>query len=237
MKIGIITYAVNADPNINYVELLSCLLNKNKEYCKRHNYDFLFCGEECFDQSRPPSVSKLIAIKNNLNNYDFLLWIDADAAIVNPELRLEELFEPHLDCGNDLIITRDAANNINAGVFLLRNCAWSYALIDKLWNMAEFLNHPWWENGALIKLYDSSNEDRTHIKIIDNNELRINCFTQLSDYKKGDFIIHFEGIRQPHLRYFIYFFIKNEFNVIEYLFIKNYTFISTANLLIKRWFQ
>ncbi len=93
---------------------------------------------------RAASWYKLAAIRERLANFDYVLWVDADALIIgNADVR--EIIQPAT-----LNLARDA-NGINCGVVAWRNCRQSFDVLDRLERLyAKFSEHPWAEQGALM---------------------------------------------------------------------------------------
>ncbi len=49
------------------------------------------------DPLRPASWSKVLLILRHLHKYEWVLWMDADAVIVRPERKLEEIADADAD--------------------------------------------------------------------------------------------------------------------------------------------
>ena len=90
----------------------------------------------------------------------------------------------------------------NTGVLLVRNSSWSCGLLDGLWAMAQYTNHKWWENAALIdmlgyrNLLDSSrpNEyDNELLERIQWLDLKWNSLPDL-DESPEPVIKHYAGL-------------------------------------------
>lgn len=86
--------------------------------------------------------------------YEYILWLDADALFVRYDIDIREVINGSSDL---YLVQHDSPENRptpvpNTGVMLIRNCRWSVDLFNTLWSMTEYLEHHWWENGALIKL-------------------------------------------------------------------------------------
>jgi hypothetical protein len=62
------------------------------DYCSKHGYDY-HCYNKSLDETRPPAWSKILAIKEQLNNYDWVLWLDSDARIMNFDKKIEDLID------------------------------------------------------------------------------------------------------------------------------------------------
>lgn len=156
--------------------------NKHK-YATKHGYSFL-CECIPFDMTKPTPWKKIEAIRRYLPNYDYVFWTDADSLIMNDTIRLENFIEDNWD----LIVTRDY-NNLNTGNFFIRNSNWSLKFLEKVDAQEQFIQHPWWEQAAIIYLIDIDNENEKHINYI--SQRTINSY--IENYQEGDFIIHFAG--------------------------------------------
>ncbi|THU73513.1 hypothetical protein C4D60_Mb04t23670 [Musa balbisiana] len=65
----------------------------NKEaYAARMGYVFVDAGG-MVDHSRPPSWSKILAVRSQLPNYDWVFWNDADTMVMNPAISLVHLID------------------------------------------------------------------------------------------------------------------------------------------------
>lgn len=170
---------------------------QNKEnYCKKQGYDFIYC-EECLDSTRQLNWSKILFLLNVMENSKckWIFWTDADALVMNTEMRLEDL----IDEDYNLIINYDF-NGFNNGHFLIRNCEWSRKFLREAYTHDEFINDPEFEQGAMLKTLQQNYEYMKVTKIIPQrlmnsySDLYIGKFLQAS-YQPGDFILHFAGIR------------------------------------------
>jgi mannan polymerase II complex MNN10 subunit len=66
----------NRNPGRSF-EGLSQLVTPNKlSYAKRHGYRFIDASP-LLDRSRPPSWSKILAVRHHLAHYDWVFWNDA----------------------------------------------------------------------------------------------------------------------------------------------------------------
>jgi len=77
MNIAIITLGTN-----NIESYTKFTFSINKRYAENNNYKFIKY-DDVLDNTRPPAWSKILALQNNINKYDWLLWIDADAIFNN----------------------------------------------------------------------------------------------------------------------------------------------------------
>lgn len=113
------------------------------------------------DTGRPPAWAKIRIIQALLNEgFEFILWVDADAVVVDmePDIRdevrdgkdlflVKHVLTVHPMPG--MVVTLDVPNT---GIMLLRNSDWTDAILHQLWDYEEYVSHRWWENAALIHL-------------------------------------------------------------------------------------
>jgi hypothetical protein len=167
-------------------------------YCKKHGYDFI-CIKEALDPTRPLPWQKILAIKDVLSKYDWVFWADADAIIMNKDVTLESFIDAHENAS--FILTYDYYSNcVNTGHFLLKNCEWSFAFLDEVYSRTEFINHSYWEQGAVIQILKEAKNTEPYVKVL--HQRTMNSFppeasghTEDSRYQSGDFIVHFAGVR------------------------------------------
>jgi hypothetical protein len=109
----------------------------NLQYSIKNNYSFLceILSEPLTD--RWNTWIKIPLIKKHLLNYDYVVWIDADAIFVN-NTPIESL----IDNACDLIITKNAPDKhhnkmwsmLNTGFMIWKNSEWSFKTLDYIWN-------------------------------------------------------------------------------------------------------
>ena len=117
MKIKIIQYFIG--DNQKYLKLSKLCEEINKKYCNLHGYDFEYqylTEEDIKKVYKVAQCSRLqivfykhIYIYNNLGNngYDYIVFLDGDAAVNNPNIKIEDLVDTthqfFLTRGNDRI--------------------------------------------------------------------------------------------------------------------------------------
>lgn len=117
------------------------------DYARRHGYELRTSTRA--DPERPAAWAKVAALRTALENADLALWIDADAAVVDPSRDIAEELAP----GQDLALTQHRRGRWlvpNSGVMVLRATPLTRSLLARVWDGTRFLHHPWWENAALI---------------------------------------------------------------------------------------
>jgi galactosyl transferase GMA12/MNN10 family len=127
--------------------LLELSLPRFAEYADRHGYELHVRPPRLV--IRPPSWLKVAALLDALNHHEEALWIDADVVIVDGELDLaDEVPEHDLQA---LVRHRTPDGEVpNAGVWFVRQAM--RPVLVRIWRMDRYLDHPWWEQAALLDL-------------------------------------------------------------------------------------
>ncbi|HEX5622140.1 MAG TPA: hypothetical protein VFX51_27185 [Solirubrobacteraceae bacterium] len=116
-------------------------------YAERHGYD-LVVGHEA-DPRRPPAWTKVRMLQQLLAEFELVVWIDADAVIVDGSADIADDLEPDKQLG--LVEHRRGEERIpNTGVMVWRASEFAHELLAKVWAATRFIDHPWWENAALV---------------------------------------------------------------------------------------
>jgi len=148
--------------------------------CEINFHDYV-SPQNGFSAVRAPSWSKILFAKRHLPSCDWLFWTDADSIITNFDTRLETF----IDENYNFIITKDI-NGMNGGHWFIKNTPWSYEFLDDVWAQESRIDHVWWEQQAIMDVYDKYKEK---IKIVPNK-----LFNAYPDsWEEGDFLIHFPG--------------------------------------------
>jgi hypothetical protein len=167
-------------PNIyEYAKIASKF---NREYAIKNHYGYIEYSN-AIDNKREATWSKILALKANLNLYEWLMWIDSDAMIMNHKIKIETF----LDNNYIMIIGDDEVSSINAGVFFIRNCQESIDLLDRVYLNKN--NHIWCEQQSLLEIIREDKTVKSKIKIVDRHKFN----SWYKDYKDGDFILHLPG--------------------------------------------
>ena len=85
-----------------YSHLAEYSENNFRSYCNKHNIDFI-CYDDVIDKTRPPHWSKIDAILNNIEKYDWVWWLDIDSLIMDSEFDVRNI----LDKNYDMIFTHN----------------------------------------------------------------------------------------------------------------------------------
>jgi hypothetical protein len=118
-----------------------------RAYAGRHGYEVI--TSTAAPPERPPAWAKVPLIRDTLENYDLVLWIDADAVIVDGTEDIVAALGPDAQ----LALVRHRREGVlipNTGVMVWRSGDFSRGLLDRVWASTRFIDHPWWENAALL---------------------------------------------------------------------------------------
>lgn len=179
-----------------YKKTVSLCTQSQEAYALRHGYTRII-DESVYDAGRPFPWSKILLVQKYLADYDFLVWMDADVLVTNPEIKIE-VFLSMMKPGAFMFLGHDF-QNLNTGVFVMRNCPLAHEFLIDVWNKTEYIHHIWWEQAAIIDLWKNSEKYQPCIDILPYEHINIlNAFHyQVSPkvhWLPGDFCIHFAGI-------------------------------------------
>ncbi len=130
-------------------ELLALSGQTFKIYAERHGYD-LVLETSLLEPQRPAAWSKVRLLQQMLQRYDTVFWVDSDAAIVDVSRDIaDEVGRKYLG----LIAHRYEGQVIpNTGVLLLNRGRRAEQLLEATWDATQWIDHPWWENAAILDL-------------------------------------------------------------------------------------
>lgn len=187
MKIAVLSLAIGNE----YKKVVEPSQKTKRLYCQIHGYDYIE-DESVYDNTRPIPWSKILLIQKYLPNYDYIVWIDADAMIMDNKQKLEDKIQL---MGEKDIMCLEHYKDISTGVLFIKNTAYSMAFMDRLYSKKEFTNSPNWEQDAFIHMWETEADSKEHIVILSFNYER-----QIQDYwysfqPNCSFILHYAGYR------------------------------------------
>lgn len=167
-------------------------------YCARHGY--AFCLETALlDKSRAPSWSKIPLVKRLLEQgNEWVFWSDADAIITDYSLRLDGFASTEAD----FYLTRedDLSDGypLNMGHFLIRNCPWSFELLDAIWNDGPNRDPVglWEQSSLAYLLFSVGGKWAERIKVLPQRAFN----SHAGHWQPGDFILHAHKQELAHER-------------------------------------
>lgn len=152
-EIAVCTYSFGDESNYK-----AAITNPFKiAYCNLRGYDYAFCTWPC---KGPPTWQKIKAIEKLLNLYQYTVWMDADMAPVNFDVKIEDLVsgKPH-----DFFIERDPISlngkewYMNAGFFIAKRTDWTKKFLEEWWRRNNgSIKDPVQDQYALNQMFESN---------------------------------------------------------------------------------
>lgn len=167
----------------------------NKKYCEKYNIKLIRCNKRRYS-NRHPSWERIPLILNTINDYDYVMWIDADAHFYIDSENIIQLINDNNNFNFIFSNTSYLSIPINAGCFIVKNTQYSIIFLKK-WGYDDELynnnsNPQWWDNGVLIDMLTANILD------IKNNCIRVD-YGILQHFYEGEtfptkpFIFHLAG--------------------------------------------
>jgi hypothetical protein len=119
-------------------------------YARLHGYDVEF-RTHLTAPERPASWNRIPLIRDLLTHYDEVLWVDCDAAIVDPSEDIAGQLGDRV-VAMAALSTAEGRHNPNCGVMVLRSGPEVQQFLDDVWRCGKHLHHRWWENAAWLEL-------------------------------------------------------------------------------------
>jgi hypothetical protein len=115
-------------------------------FARRHGYD-LHLRATVPATGRPPAWAKIPLMRELLESYDTVLWLDSDLVIVDPR---EDLPAPPFMALVEHVTKEGRMPN--SGVWALRGGDDARRFLDEIWAQEDLVQHRWWENAAICRL-------------------------------------------------------------------------------------
>ena len=131
----------------------------NKMYCDKYGYDIIK-SDQRFYKFRKPHFERIPLILNYIDNYDYIVWVDADAYFNYDSPPLENIINQHLDkyiifSGDKGARRKTNVTNpkyiINSGFFICKCCEYTKNILLK-WGYSSKLYHMSRKNYKIIKI-------------------------------------------------------------------------------------
>jgi len=187
MRIAVCSYAIGDV----YKEIVKYGVISRKEYCRNHHYDYIDDETE-YDHTRPIEWTKIPTVKKYMDRYDYIVWMDADSLIMNPEISLEYFIKKYMQNEIEMMYVSDG-NWINTGIFFVKCTEYMKKFLTEVY---KYPNEMCKDQGAIDYLWRNNwNNCRQKIYIVpDQTEYN----SSWRNYFHGDFIIHFPGCNEPN---------------------------------------
>ena len=179
------------DENINIYGDINYKINK--AYCDKNNIQLFRCNKRRHS-NRHPAWERIPLILEYINDYDYIMWIDADAHFYIDSENIINLINDNKNY--DFIFSKDITVAINTGCFIVKNTKYSIDFLNK-WGYDEKLyennNYPyWWDNGVILDMFTLNILDiKNNCIIIDYGVLQ--HFNEDELFPNKPFIFHLAG--------------------------------------------
>jgi hypothetical protein len=132
-------------------ELLALALPTFVDYGARHGYEIIVGDGE--SGGRPAPWGKVLLLQRLLKVYEFVLWVDADALILDSMVDMETVI-PGSAFQAFSVVTSVPGWGVCpcTGVWALRSCERSQRFLSEVWDQEDLTNHDWWEQTAVWRL-------------------------------------------------------------------------------------
>lgn len=131
---------------------------KNKEYADKHGYSFQCKNEQLKSHY---FFHKFMLLSEVLPNYSHVLWIDADAFLVNHFKKIQDFIS---DDPEKIFTVSIDQEYLNTGVFIIKNCDLSMELLKKVVEIGSQINHPFPDAFVLLKMFEQQPQYVNYIK-------------------------------------------------------------------------
>lgn len=177
------------------------VLSTLRKYCDKHSFDLqVLTDENKADEERALHWIKIAALREKVDNYDWLVWFDSDVMIMNHNINLKR----YLDHDVNLIITRDFMNSeetsdhsrlLNTGVMFWKGKSdKSKEMLDSVYyDDNTFVKNPQkfpFEQGSLCTLYKKDPKFRSLTKVDENNEFHKFWFRNSEELKLENVLLN-----------------------------------------------
>jgi hypothetical protein len=124
-------------------------------YAERHGYR-LETRQPSLSM-RPPSWMKVAVLLYQLDRHREVLWLDADVVVCDDSRDIADDIDP--GCWQGLVAHHTPDGEVpNCGVWYVRQPMRS--VLERLWRMDRYLNHPWWEQAGMLDLLGYRHQPR-----------------------------------------------------------------------------
>ncbi|MBL9139948.1 MAG: hypothetical protein JNK85_29015 [Verrucomicrobiales bacterium] len=162
-----------------------------ERYARQHDYA-LVRYHAPLDPTRHPAWNKVLAVRHALlsRQSEWVLWLDADAVIMNFDFPATRLIRDDRDC-----LFASDFNGLNSGIFFARHCEWTLRFLEAAYFLGD-INHdpdgygPKWEQNTFKLLLAHFNDVRDRVAILPQRAMN----SYPDDYRPGDFVLHLGGM-------------------------------------------
>lgn len=154
-----------------YLQLLDMSRITFIDYAKKWDYDFVEV-KESWDESRPYAWTKLLAIRDLLDKYDFVFYVDSDALILRDDIDVATIAHTDFAWPVGPVNGRICPS---AGIMAIRSSESSKKLFDLAYCQNDLIYNGWWEQAALMRIlqYEDPRDHERHWSEFNLDKLQI----------------------------------------------------------------
>ena len=154
-----------------YLQLLDMSRIIFIDYAKKWDYDFVEV-KESWDDSRPYAWTKLLAIPDLLDKYDFVFYVDSDALILRDDIDVATIAHTDFAWPVGPVNGRICPS---AGIMAIRSSESSKKLFDLAYCQNDLIYNGWWEQAALMRIlqYEDPRDHERHWSEFNLDKLQI----------------------------------------------------------------
>ncbi|MEK6891390.1 MAG: hypothetical protein AABX03_04610 [Nanoarchaeota archaeon] len=133
----------------NFKDMGEMCLKSAQKYAEKYGFKIELLNS--VKSNRPVAWNKILIVKELLEKYDFVFWIDSDALFV----RFDKNILKEIENGKDFYLVKHHIRGRlvpNSGSFIIRKSEWSKKFLDDVWNKKEYIYHNYWENAAIVDI-------------------------------------------------------------------------------------
>ncbi len=182
----------------NYLQLLELSRITFRSYAKKWGYDFVEITES-WDKSRPYAWTKLLVIRDLLEKYDFVFYVDSDALILRDDTDISTIVNADFAWPVGPVNGKKCPN---AGIMAIRSTEVSKKLFELAYSQRDLIFNGWWEQAALMRVlqYEDPRQHEIHWRDfhlerlpIRITELDSSWNSTIQEFAKDPIIRHFAG--------------------------------------------
>lgn len=200
-RIALITFiskpeqAHRSEEYFPYPEMVQFGTLSKRLYCQKHGYDYIIGSEKMEECNGIPTPNKdklailwmkVPMLSRFLEEYDWVVWTDADSIFLNPSITLESYINPNY---NLLFGTHHVGmNQLGTGHIFVKNCQWSKDFLDEWWLYSEEFREGTWDLEKLTMMLAKKDQGyKSHIFHIPVKQSDLSA----DEFELGDFLVHF----------------------------------------------
>ena len=138
LKIGIIVLYGKGVAGEWGEDVMKQVIHNRHAYATLHGYEVINANN-LIDPSRPVAWSKILAIQHHLPKYDYVVYVDMDAVIMQPGISLESLIYATEETAKADIVMQSDWNGPNTGIWLAKNTVWTDTFLQLAWEQKQLV--------------------------------------------------------------------------------------------------